>query len=261
MSSSSRPFFNDDTPVGSFVRRNGTILGAAGAALVAVILLVVALGGKGDSASTPAATKTSVLVAKSTIARGTVLSSGAAADALRVKRVSGDQAQAGAITSLSAVHGMVATQTITAGDQITSDVVSNSHSTVISNLSDSSRGITVPIDSSHGMVGDITSGDRVDVYASFSDPGSNDPVLKAIAQDIKVLRAPTAIDGSQGNDAKATAQVTLDLPDGAAQRAAWAADNGKVWIAARPASGSSSTRSAVINAGAMLKGTAAKGHR
>ena len=261
MSTPSRTLFNDDTPLGSFVRRNGTLLGAAGAGLLALILLVVALGGNSDSATPSASSKTSVLVAKSAIPRGSSLDSKAVAGSLRIKSVSSGDLEAGAITSLAAAKGMVATQQILAGEQITSDAVSSTRSTVISNLAGSSRGVTLPIDGAHGMVGDIGAGDRVDVYASFNMPGSSDPKLKAIAQDVEVLRAPSAIAGSEDNDAKATAQVTLDLPDGAAQRAAWAADNGKVWVAARPATGASSTRSAVIDAGAMVKGSAAKGHR
>ena len=61
------------------------------------------------------------------------------------------------------------------------------------------------------------------------------------------------------NDAKATAQVTLQLPTQAAANAAYGADNGKLWVVARPAAGARSPKVKTVTLDSLLKDATASG--
>jgi Flp pilus assembly protein CpaB len=68
-------------------------------------------------------------------------------------------------------------------------------------------------------------------------------VLRTIAQNVLVLNAPSKQDsGSNG----AQQSVILRLTDTQSARLAYAADNGKIWFALRPPTGSSSSAPATV---------------
>lgn len=105
-------------------------------------------------------------------------------------------------------------------------------------LAPGQRAVTLPVDAAHGMAGDIAASDRVDLYGSYqmttkADPTAR-PIVKLLAQNVRVLRAPRAPEPG-ATAAPAATQITVGLGAQTAVEAAFTADNGKVWVAARPA--------------------------
>ena len=222
----------------------GTLAAAAVAAVAAGTLGVAALHGGSSKPKAPApapATAKVVAVARA-IPRGTVLT-GLGADTLRVQDVPVAKVPVGALTSVGAVKGKVAAADLKPGTTLTAASVTADGGAVTTRLTAGQRAITIPLDAAHGMAGDIRVADRVDLYGSFrvtskADPTER-PVLKPIAEDVRVLRAPVVAKGSTGG-ATAQSQITVALGPKAASEAAFAADNGKVWVAARaPGAGTS----------------------
>jgi hypothetical protein len=71
------------------------------------------------------------------------------------------------------------------------------------------------------------------VYAGFNVEGGGRgrPVMKVLAQDVAVLKAPK---DTSGGVSGSNGQVTLRLNEAIAANVAFAVDNGKVWMALRP---------------------------
>ena len=130
--------------------------------------------------------------------------------------------------------------------------------TVLPKLADSERAIAVPVDEAHGLVGQVQSGDHVDVLASYttssSATGQGQGVVKTLLQDKLVLRAgaqPT--DG--GDEGKAADKsIILRVSDREAVTLAHAADNGKVWVLLRPAAGAKESAPQTASIDSVLRG-------
>ena len=119
------------------------------------------------------------------------------------------------------------------------------------------RAVTIPLDAAHGMAGDITTSDRVDLYGSYkvttkADPTAR-PIVKLLAQNVRVLRAPPAPAVGRAASSGVT-QITVGLGAQTAAEAAFTADNGKVWVAARPAGGSPRVPPRLITTESLLFG-------
>ena len=110
---------------------------------------------------------------------------------------------------------------------------------------------------SHGATPDLTVGDHVDVYAGFNITpvgptgiplagGQSRPVLKLVMQDVPVIRITAG--GSAGNE------ISLKVNDLKAAELAFATDNGKLWLAVRPASGAKASRPSMVTAETLLLG-------
>jgi len=112
----------------------------------------------------------------------------------------------------------------------------------------------VPIDTAHGMVGQLRTGDRIDVLAGFNVASggggfSARPVMKVLTQNVLVLEAPKrAATGVASN----AAQVVLRTTYREAAEIAWAADNGKIWVVLRPRGGAPVKRAQLITPEALL---------
>jgi Flp pilus assembly protein CpaB len=94
------------------------------------------------------------------------------------------------------------------------------------------------------MIGQVSSGDRVDIYAGFNvypidklgrpiSGGQTRPVLRLIMQDVTVL----GVTKSSAFGGGTTSQVTLRTTGTEAENLAFASDNGKVWVVLRPPTG------------------------
>jgi Flp pilus assembly protein CpaB len=97
------------------------------------------------------------------------------------------------------------------------------------------------------LVGEVEDGDRVDVLGAYKvedQTGKEHDVVKAIARDILVLRAPDkpAAGGLAAGAAGADEQIVLRLDEQRAADIAFTAEYGKVWIALRPAAGAREAR-------------------
>jgi pilus assembly protein CpaB len=236
--------------------RRGTVIVAGVCALVAAAILLIAMNRYRHNVNTSGNQET-VLVAGGLIQKGTSGDAIAAEQLFKPTSVAVKQASSGAIADTAQLHGKVATADIYPGQQLTaSDFVAKGG--LASELAPSQRAITVSLDQSHGMVGEIHSGDHVDVYAGVSiEPkgGRSEPTLRLLMTNIKVLQTGSGSSKGIGGGQNSTSGVTLAVSDTQAGALAYASDNGQVWLVLRPADATSSTSSAAITAQSLLLGS------
>lgn len=216
--------------------RGGLIAVATFAALLAGSLLIVFLQHYKKSI-TDEGTRT-VLVAKAVIPKGSAGDVVASQSLYQVSKAQGNQVKAGALTDPSQLRGKVSGETIYPGQQLTSDEFAASTGAVNTKISGGERAVSVPMDTAHGMIGDVHAGDHVDIYSSFvgqTSTGRSGDILIVLYRNALVLRAPDSAKG--GNGSNSTQNVVLQVPDTVAPKLAYTVDGGKVWIAERPQAG------------------------
>lgn len=225
--------------------RRGSFLVAAVAAAIAAIALVAYLNSyKRDvrGGTLPA----QVLVADRLIPRGTSGDAVATDRLFRPTTISADDAKPLALADAAALSGKVATRDIFPGQQITSADFTAGGDRLRGLLTGTQRALAIPVDEAHGLIGSIRTGDTVDVFASFTGQSAGSTqgrgVLRTVAQDILVLKAPT--DAVKNNASQES--VILRLSDQQSARLAFATDNGKIWFALRPPAGGSQGRPSVV---------------
>ena len=186
--------------------RRGTLALAGVCALIAAGALMLFLSSYRESVK-GAAAPTPVLVATSLIQKGT--SGDVLAEKHQFETVTraADDVKEGGIADPALLAGKVTTADIYPGQQLTASSFVAATGTVLPKLADSDRAIAVPIDEAHGLVGQVQTGDHVDVLASYSTSssatGQGQGVVKTLLQDKLVLRAGAQpIEGSdEGNAA------------------------------------------------------------
>jgi len=194
----------------------------------------------------------SVLVADRLIPKGTAGDAVISGTLFRPATVTEDELHAGAITDAAAFDGKVATRDILPGQQITAADFARGADPLRGQLAKSQRAIAVPLDAAHGLVGNVRTGDRIDVMAGFNSiDGSNgrgQPVLKVILRDILVLKAPPVAEGGEasGNKTRELSNIVLRTTDRQASELAYAADNGKVWFVLRPPTGAQDSKAPTV---------------
>jgi Flp pilus assembly protein CpaB len=212
-----------------FSTRGGTIAVGVFAALLALLVLLLYLSHyrtsiRNSSAPVP------VLVSNHLIPQGTsgdVLGTGGGFEATEVAK---DAVKAGAITDPALLKGKVAIADIYPGQQLTvTDFSPTAVATLGSRLKGKQRAMTVPVDSTRGMLGSVIAGDRVDVIANLSG------VEKAVLQNVYVLGVSGGTASSGLNSGTGSSyEITLRVSTASAARLAFASDNGDVWIILRP---------------------------
>jgi pilus assembly protein CpaB len=191
-----------------------------------------------------------VLVAKDLIHKGAPGNIIATNRLFQVASIPKADIRTGAITDPTTLRGLVATQDIYANQQLTSadfaPVVPGSLQTY---LSGSYRAITIPFDAAHGMTGLLSPGDHIDIYVALEQqgPGGTTPVLKLLMQNALVLRTPAT--GSGGSN------IVLRANGRQAGALAFAADNGKLWVVLRPASGAKPSPPGLVTVQRLLLGS------
>ena len=215
-------------------RRGSFTVAAVAAALAAVALAVYLNNYKNDVRA--GTLPTQVLIADRLIPKGTSGDVVAADRLFRPTTISEDDVEAQALTDASTLTGKAATHDIFPGQQITASDFSGSADPLRGRLTGTQRALAIPVDTAHGLIGNVRTGDKVDVFGSFTSGGSvgGRGVLRTIAQGILVLKAPTSESAGSGNKQQS---VILRLTEAQSARLAYAADNGKVWFAMRPAAG------------------------
>jgi Flp pilus assembly protein CpaB len=243
--------------------RGGTIAVSAVAAVLAAVVLFAYLHRYRESVKAASEPMT-VLVAKGLIEKGTpgdIVGS----DALfQVTTAPRSDVKVGAITDPATLRGKIAVADVYPGEQLTVEAFSATGADAMgTSISAAERAITIPVDSAHGMVGNIQDGDRVDVFAGFNVkklqadgtpvPNAQErPVLKLIVEDLLVLRAPTAQAGLGGGSGEKNASVTVRADDDAAAKIAFASDNGSVWVVLRPRTGAKPTPPDIVTLETLL---------
>jgi Flp pilus assembly protein CpaB len=174
----------------------------------------------------------------------------------QVDKVRKSDLVAGAVTDPAKLRGQVATDDVYPGEQITMSDFATGSDTMGAKISGDERAVSIPMDSAHGMVGDIKVGDHVDVAAGFNEQRGirGRPVLRIILQDALVLKAPSkAATGS--SSLNKTQNVVVRASDRKAAQIAFAADNGKVWLMLRPKAGAEQNPPSLVTLERLLVGS------
>jgi Flp pilus assembly protein CpaB len=223
--------------------RGGAIVVATVAAILAGILLFVFVQRYRNNQNASSAT-TPVFVAKSLIPQGSSADVIASEQLLQRTTLRGSQVHAGAIADPSVLHGEVAAMNIYPGQQITASDFTTAGG-VSSQLTATQRALAIPVESAHGLIGYVHTGDHVDVLASFTGGSStNHGSVTSLLHDVLVLNAPSA---SGGVGSSSNSNVVLRVSDHDATALAYAADNGKVWIVLRPPLGASTSSPSTVS--------------
>jgi Flp pilus assembly protein CpaB len=243
--------------------RAGTLAVAGFAAVLAAMIFLVYLNRYRNSLN-DSSTQTSVLVANGFIAKGTAGDAVGTGGLYQVMSRAKGQLVDGALSDPAGLRGLVATRDIYEGQQLSSsDFSSVGSASVGAQLIGEQRAMSIPLDSSHGMIGKIEAGDHVDVYAGFNlkrvdrngvpvDNGQGRPVLKQILDDVTVLSVPSSSGGGLG--AGNGGSVTLRVTPEAAANLAFSSDEGKIWLVLRPRSGGSGEAPPLVTAETLLLG-------
>jgi Flp pilus assembly protein CpaB len=237
--------------------RRGSFYVAGIAALLSAVALLVYLNGyrnKLASGTTPV----TVLIARQTIPKGTPGSVIAAKGLFTATTIRESQLREGALSDPASLRGKATTDEIYEGSQLTASEFSASADTLAASLTDKERLLTVPLDSAHGMIGQIEAGNRVDVYVvenvvqrGGASAGQTRPLARRIMQNIQVIAVGDS-SGYQGSS-KAT-NVSLRLTDKQAADLAFAADTGKVWLSLRPSASAKSSPPDLVSLETLMLG-------
>jgi Flp pilus assembly protein CpaB len=241
--------------------RAGTIgVGAAAAAIAAVILLVYLNGYRNSVRATNA--PISVLVAKSLIPKGTSGTIIADKGLFQTASVAKDHAKEGALADPAAIGGRVALVDIYPGQQLTvADFSPTPIETIPTKITGAQRGIAISIDGAHGMIGHAQAGDFVDVYAVVPDgdeaTDEEGSIVKLLIPRVLVLAVPGVATGPNGQPAAQPAggggTIVLRVKKADVPRVAWVHDHGTLWLALRPQSGAKKTLPQAVDLDDIIK--------
>jgi Flp pilus assembly protein CpaB len=219
--------------------RRGTLAIAALSTLIAAAILAVALDHYRKSVNSTAKQAT-VLVATRFIEQGTAGSAIGAGTYFRTAKVTEKQLSPGALANTATLHGRVAATDIYPGQQLAAaDFVAGG--LFYSKLPKNLRAVSVPVDTSHGLIGNVQTGARVDAYVSFPKEFAKPAYLRLVAPNAFVLAAGHAsgAGGLGASISESKSNVVLEVNVHQAAELAFSADNGKVWLVLRPAHGAS----------------------
>jgi Flp pilus assembly protein CpaB len=238
--------------------RWGTFIAATGAALTAGIILLVYLNHYRQEVKAQG-TPVTVLVARETIPKGTSGSVIASKGLYSATTIREGQLKEGAISDPASLKGKVAAQEIYEGAQLTVSALAPAGDSLAGTLADRERIVTVPLDSAHGLVNELETGNRVDVYAGFNvmplarngapvAGGQTRPMLRLIVPNVPVVKI------GQKKAGTGTSDVSLRVDDVKAAQLAFASDNGKLWLALRPSAGAKSVKPGIVTVETLLLG-------
>ena len=236
--------------------RRGTLIAAFLIALLAAASILLYLNSYRDSLKAQGAMVT-VLVAKKSIPKGTAGNVVASKDLYTVTTIRESQLLDGALSDPASLRDKVAAREIFEGAQLTAADFGAAGDSLVAQLTDKERVISVPLDSAHGLIDGIEAGNRVDVYAGFNviplgadgrpvNGGQARPMLRRILSDVQVLAV-----GEKGNG---STDVSLGVDDVEAAQVAFASDNGKLWLALRPSAGAKASAPGIVTVETMLLG-------
>jgi Flp pilus assembly protein CpaB len=239
--------------------RGGTVAVSAFAAVLAAVILLLYLQRYRSSVSEASAPMT-VLVAKNLIEKGTPGTVIGTEEHFQVATTPRDELKDGAIADPATLRGLVAIDDIYPGQQLTTaDFTTGGADSVATRVIEYERGMAVPLDESHGMLGKVYAGDHVDVIGAFTIDGADGkqhPVVRLLVQDALVMDVPaeakaSGLGSGGGTQAKS---VVLRLTDDESTFVAFASEFGKVWVVVRPKSGAQQHLPSVVTMERILAG-------
>lgn len=236
--------------------REGTLVVAGVVALLAGGMVLLFLSSYRDNVtdSSPA----TVLVANSLIEKGSSGDVVVSKNMYETTTVKKSDLKSGAIADPEVLKGRITARDVYPSQQLTSQDFVQSTNAVVNKVTGKERGVTIPLDAAHGMIGDVTAGDRVDVMAGFNvqpeGAARPHPVMKTLLQNVLVLRAPASASKSPGVGSSTTKNVVLKVKDSDAANIAFSSDNGKVWLVLRPHAGAEQSRPSLVTLETILFG-------
>jgi pilus assembly protein CpaB len=235
--------------------RQGTIALGLVAAAFAGLLLLAYLNRYRDSVSSESAPVT-VLVAKRLIEQGTSGAEIAANRLFEVRELASEHVKVGALTDSASLKNTVTVQDIYPGQQLLASDLTPLGLALGTQLVKEQRAISIPADTTHGLIGYVQPGDRVDIYGGFSTTvgGVEQSITKLLMQDMLVLGAVGGGGGGIGQGGGGGTLVLRVTPRQAAELA-FATDNGNLWVSLRPRTGAPVERPNLITKEKLLFGT------
>jgi Flp pilus assembly protein CpaB len=238
--------------------RRGIMTLATAAAVVAGAILLVFLNAYRDGLTGGGDTKT-VLVAKQLIPKGAPAEVIAADGMYQSATIDEEKVEDGAIADPDAIKEQYAAKSIFPGEQLRPEDFTSNAEGFASRLAAYERAMAVPVDNHHGMIGELSAGDRVDVIGAFllGDSGGTtlSSVTKTLLQDVLVLKAPEEREDSAADQQ----EIYLKMPDDrAADIISLTAEVGKIWVTLRPAAGAKSHTPAIATVQRALTGMKAQ---
>jgi pilus assembly protein CpaB len=243
--------------------------GAAGVAIVlalAAAALVVVYTQNHDSGLKSSSGEVTVLVATRTIPEFTPANQVVDGKMFREDKVSADAVADGAITDADALKGMVARNDVYPGEQLTTNQFQRSDTTSVAvKLQPDQRGIAFPVDPASGLIGQLQSGDHVDVVATFDvlPVGKNGmpltgaqaiPLTRTIVSDALVLTAPEASSTTGHGDSAHGPSLTLAIGTDQVNSVLFAQQKGTVWFVVRPPGSAQDVGDKIVDVDAVLRG-------
>jgi Flp pilus assembly protein CpaB len=226
-----------------FRNRGGAVVAGAIVAVIAVILLVVYLRSYRSSVNSGKQAE-QVLVAARYIQRGTSGSLIASHGLYKPTTVQKDQLKLNAIGDPAALNGRVAVADIFPGQQLTQDdFTAEAPTSIPYQITGRQRAIAIPVDATHGLIGQVAAGNYVDVYVGVAG-AKQGSLVTLLEPDVYVLVAPGA-----GSSNAVLRVATQDVP-----KFAYAADNERIWLVLRPQVGGSNTPAGTATLGSLLAG-------
>jgi Flp pilus assembly protein CpaB len=236
--------------------RRGSVIVAVAAAVLAASVLLVFLSQYRRSLNLSDKSVT-VLVARSLIEKGSSGTLLAEKSIFQTARVRKRDLKNGAIADPSNLRGKVAVDDIYPGQQLVVGDFAPATGGVRERIAGDERAISLPLDNSHGMIGDVQGGDHVDVLFASGSSGivtvsQTRATVTTLLRDLLVLRAPKSAKAGGVGGPTSTQEVVLRATDTQAVTLAYAADNGKVWLVLRPKVGATDSKPVVVDQRAVL---------
>jgi Flp pilus assembly protein CpaB len=223
-------------------RRNSVIVGGLAAALAGIVLIVYLQHYRNTIEASASAT--TVLVARDPIQKGTPGDVIATTRLFQISQVPKNELRPGALTDPATLRGRVALADVYQGQQLTAaEFVPAGLDAIGSRLTRDLRAISVSIDATHSLNGQLANGDHIDIFLGINrvNGAGSKPVVKLLMKDITVLRAPLG------------GVATLLSTQKQAAALAWAVDNGKLWFVLRPAANATTPNPGFITADELLQ--------
>jgi pilus assembly protein CpaB len=243
--------------------------GAAGAAIalaLAAAALVVVYVQNHDSGLKSSTGDVTVLVATRTIPEFTPANQVVDGHMFREDKVSADAVADGAVTDPDQLKGMVARNDVYPGEQLTTNQFQRSDTTSVAvKLQPDQRAVAFPVDPASGMIGQLQSGDHVDVVATFDvlPVGKNGvpltgaqaiPLTRTIVSNALVLTAPEATSTGSHGDSAHGPSLTLAIDTEQVNSILFAQQKGSIWFTLRPPGSAQDVGPKIVDVDAVLRG-------
>jgi Flp pilus assembly protein CpaB len=219
--------------------RMGTVVVGGAAAVLAAVVLLVYIAQYRNSVrqeQKPIA----VLVANGLIPKGTSGNTIGSQQMYSISKIPANRVENGAITDPNSLKGLAAVEDLFPGKQLTKSDFTDATG-VGADLVRDQRAISIALSTSDGLIGYVQTGDRVDVVGGFNIDngidGKTHPVAETLMTNILVLDAPSSSGGGGIGSSNDTSNIVLQVTDLQAVELAFATENGRVWLLARPQTG------------------------